>query len=323
MHKNIFVVGLIIILLGGTLTLFTYETSFVELYDIEVEKEREVPYQTQVEKTRQFSYKVIEDKEETLLELDLFSIDAGEIYLEYIYIPIGRDVVMSFESNDVLNLWILNYDEGDEYVKSGYIKEPENPLVKKTGVKKAEVGFHTSISDRYVFVLKNQHLFENVDVYYAKIVATWKETVTENRTETYTETELKYKTDTYYETETRQRTVTKYMYEILFGTFLLQSEISMIFTITSITGLAITIIGASAISNPSPQKMTSARFDRKPDKHETIRNDTIKYAKIELEKERLNEMLKTFKGKFDKNKIDEDIYTRLKIKYERELEKLE
>jgi len=323
MLKSIFVLGLIILFFGGTLTLFTYETTFVESYEIEVEKELEVPQQVQVEKTRQFPYEVIEDKEETILELDLFSIDAGEIYLEYVYIPIGRDIVMSFQSNDILNLWILTYDEGDEFVKSGYIKEPENPLVKKTGVKKAEVGFHTSISDRYVFVLKNQYLLENVDVYYVKMVATWKGTVTENRTETYTETEIKYKTDIYYETETRQRTVTKYMYEILLETFLLQSEIGVIFTIISITGLAITIIGASAISTPSPQKITSERFDRKPDKHETIRNDTIKYAKIELEKERLNEMLKTFKGKFDKGEINEDIYTRLKIKYERELEKLE
>jgi len=50
---------------------------------------------------------------------------------------------------------------------------------------------------------------------------------------------------------------------------------------------------------------------------------SLKLKKRELEIERINEMLKTFKEKFDKGEIDEETYLRLKEKYEKELKRLE
>ena len=52
-------------------------------------------------------------------------------------------------------------------------------------------------------------------------------------------------------------------------------------------------------------------------------DDSLKERKKELEKERIAEMLKTFKEKYDKGEIDEETYLRLKIKYENELNRLE
>lgn len=50
---------------------------------------------------------------------------------------------------------------------------------------------------------------------------------------------------------------------------------------------------------------------------------SLKLKKMELERERITDMIKTFKEKFNKGEIDEETYLRLKNKYERELEKLE
>ncbi len=54
-----------------------------------------------------------------------------------------------------------------------------------------------------------------------------------------------------------------------------------------------------------------------------VEDDSLKEKKNELERERITEILQSFKDSFDKGEIDEETYHKLKLKYESELENLE
>lgn len=54
-----------------------------------------------------------------------------------------------------------------------------------------------------------------------------------------------------------------------------------------------------------------------------VEDDSLKEKKKELERERIAEILQTFKNSFEKGEMDEETYLRLKSKYEKELEELE
>ena len=56
---------------------------------------------------------------------------------------------------------------------------------------------------------------------------------------------------------------------------------------------------------------------------EVLQEDSSEKIKLALEKERISEMLRVFKEKFDKGEIDENTYLKLKTKYENELQRLE
>jgi len=53
-----------------------------------------------------------------------------------------------------------------------------------------------------------------------------------------------------------------------------------------------------------------------------VEDDSLKEKKKELERERIAEILQTFKDSFEKGEMDEETYLRLKTKYEKELEGL-
>jgi len=50
-----------------------------------------------------------------------------------------------------------------------------------------------------------------------------------------------------------------------------------------------------------------------------VADDSLKEKKKELERERITEILQTFKGSFEKGEMDEETYHRLRAKYEKEL----
>lgn len=72
------------------------------------------------------------------------------------------------------------------------------------------------------------------------------------------------------------------------------------------------------------RKTIQTTKDKKIEEEIAPEEDTsIKLKKIELERERITNILNVFKWKFDKGEIDEETYLRLKKKYEKELQKLE
>jgi PKD repeat protein len=73
---------------------------------------------------------------------------------------------------------------------------------------------------------------------------------------------------------------------------------------------------ASEVTTNKKMKQTSSLEEMKPGLESSTK------VKLELERERIMEMLKTFKEKYDKGEIDEKTYLRMKTKYENELKKL-
>jgi len=71
---------------------------------------------------------------------------------------------------------------------------------------------------------------------------------------------------------------------------------------------------------PNPEKnippAASSRREELTRISPSVENDTLKTTKNNLEKERINEMLNTFKEKYDKGEINEKTYLKLKKKYD-------
>jgi len=96
-----------------------------------------------------------------------------------------------------------------------------------------------------------------------------------------------------------------------------------IYTI-SIMGGIIVVVVLLGLYLKRKGKTSLPSEEKKPEEEVVPEEDvSLKLKKMELEKERIHEMLKTFKEKFDKGEIDEETYLRLKDKYEKELKKLE
>lgn len=88
------------------------------------------------------------------------------------------------------------------------------------------------------------------------------------------------------------------------------------------TPLYIAVIGAGVVA------VVGVLFLRKRTKYKSSKaptppeNEDIEKAKRDLEKERINDILKTFREKYDKGEIDEQTYSRMKTKYENQLKEL-
>lgn len=88
-------------------------------------------------------------------------------------------------------------------------------------------------------------------------------------------------------------------------------------------GIGVIAIVGMAVYITRTRKKVAQSIERKQES--SLRIDEpkpVEKAKIELEKERIAEMLKTFKEKYDKGEIDENTYKKLKNKYEKELAEL-
>ena len=94
----------------------------------------------------------------------------------------------------------------------------------------------------------------------------------------------------------------------------------------------IAIVGVIIYFRRSQAKSVPEKINIKPDSTEpkeppktlpSKEKDTFDVTKNSLEKERINEMLKTFKETYDKGEIDEKTYLKLKKKYDDELKRLD
>ena len=85
---------------------------------------------------------------------------------------------------------------------------------------------------------------------------------------------------------------------------------------------AVTIIRKRRKALPSPAPVT-AMVEEKPSPPEEIKFRPPVRVKLELEKERITEMLKAFKEKYEGGEISEEAYKKLKSKYEEKLKEIE
>lgn len=104
-----------------------------------------------------------------------------------------------------------------------------------------------------------------------------------------------------------------------------QIQVIMSINTIGIVGGIITIVAISGFYLKRKRKPILPIEETKIEEGEIVpkEDDSFKERKKELEKERIAEMLKTFKKKYDKGEIDEVTYLRLKNKYENELKRLE
>lgn len=100
----------------------------------------------------------------------------------------------------------------------------------------------------------------------------------------------------------------------------IQSTLSM--NTIGITGAIIVVIVVLGIYITRRRKISLPAEEIKREEVVPEEDVSLKMKKIELERERITEMLNTFKEKYDKGEIDKETYLRLKKKYENELERL-
>jgi len=76
--------------------------------EVKVPYEEKIPYQVEVQVPYEVKvpYEVTETRRQSLLDIGPFSIDPLQRYVKSIFIPAGRDVTISFRSDDTLNLWV-------------------------------------------------------------------------------------------------------------------------------------------------------------------------------------------------------------------------
>ena len=71
---------------------------------------------------------------------------------------------------------------------------------------------------------------------------------------------------------------------------------------------------------PPAEETIPAEEKKQEEKAPTVgEDDSLKEKKKELERERITEILQTFKDSFEKGEMDEETYHRLRAKYEKEL----
>lgn len=104
-----------------------------------------------------------------------------------------------------------------------------------------------------------------------------------------------------------------------------QVQVTLSTNTLGITG-GIVVIAALAGFYLMRRKKTALPTEETNQKVESVsvvEDDSLKEKKKELERERIAEILQTFKNSFEKGEMDEETYLKLKAKYEKELEELE
>ena len=93
--------------------------------------------------------------------------------------------------------------------------------------------------------------------------------------------------------------------------------------VIGIVGGSIGIIGVVGFLMIRRRKKSRLITKQEPSKMQVLQEDSPEKIKVVLEKERISEMLRVFKEKFDKGEIDQETYFKLKKKYDKELQGLE
>jgi len=104
-----------------------------------------------------------------------------------------------------------------------------------------------------------------------------------------------------------------------------QVQVTLSTNTLGITGgiVVIAALGGFYLMRRKKTTLPAEETNQEAESVSVVENDSLKEKKKELERERIAEILQTFKNSFEKGEMDEETYLRLKAKYEKELEELE
>ena len=104
-----------------------------------------------------------------------------------------------------------------------------------------------------------------------------------------------------------------------------QVQVTLSTNTLGITGgiVVIAALGGFYLMRRKKTTLPAEETNQEVESVSVVEDDSLKEKKKELERERIAEILQTFKNSFEKGEMDEETYLRLKAKYEKELEELE
>ena len=104
-----------------------------------------------------------------------------------------------------------------------------------------------------------------------------------------------------------------------------QVQVTLSTTTLGITGgiVVIVAIAGSYLMRRKKTTLPAEETSQEVESVSVVEDDSLKEKKKELERERITEILQTFKNSFEKGEMNEETYLRLKAKYEKEVEELE
>ena len=109
----------------------------------------------------------IDYSEKTLLDIQDHSIGRGDRLIQSINLDKGTLIELSFNSDDPLNIWVIDSYNWDIYVSK--YKIPKDFLLKKIGIDNGNFDINIPETDTYYFDLKNPSSYEKKALFYLTI----------------------------------------------------------------------------------------------------------------------------------------------------------